>query len=89
MPVMSFCGRWSTSSMRGTTPANSDLAHHPQRLREQTDVTTGASTATVSRPAMTVRDGDSGCSVAPSPIPATSTPSPTRYTGIWRPSSPT
>lgn len=60
MPVTSFCGRWSTSSMRGTTPANSDLTRVTTNfLRNGTEVTTSTSTATVSRPAMTVRDGDS------------------------------
>ncbi len=60
MPVTSFCGRCSTSSMRGTTPANSDRTRVTTNFRRNgTDVTTRTSTATVSRPAMTVRDGDS------------------------------
>ena len=45
--------------MRGTTPANSDLTRVTTNLRRNgTEVTTRTSTATVSRPAMTVRDGD-------------------------------
>ncbi len=60
MPVTSFCGRCSTSSMRGTTPANSDLTRVTTNFRRKgTEVTTSTRTATVSRPAMTVRDGDS------------------------------
>ncbi len=60
MPVISFCGRCSTSSMRGTTPAKSDRTRVTTNLRRNgTDVTTSTSTATVNRPAMTVRDGDS------------------------------
>ncbi len=59
MPVISFCGRCSTSSMRGTTPAKSDRTRVTTNFRRNgTEVTTSTSTATVSRPPMTVRDGD-------------------------------
>lgn len=58
MPVSSFCGRWSTSSMRGTTPAKSDRTRVTMNFRRNgTAVTTSTSTATVRRPAITVREG--------------------------------
>ncbi len=58
MPVTSFTGRWSTSSMRGTTPAKSERSRVDTNLRMNgIAVTTRTSTATVSSPAMTVLDG--------------------------------
>ena len=60
MPVTSFAGRCSTSSMRGTTPANSARTRVETNFRSAgTAVTTSTSTPAVSSPAMTVRDGDS------------------------------
>ena len=59
-------GRCTTSSIRGTTPANSERTRVETNLRSAgTAVTTSTSTAAVSSPAMTVREGESEgvCSV--------------------------
>lgn len=62
MPVTSFIGRWSTSSMRGTTPAKSERSRVETNFRMNgIAVTTSTSTATVRRPAMTVLDGVKDC----------------------------